>query len=149
MICGLDSLTLARLAGLGLRFDLGLCVAAGAWVIKFHGLSRTSRSTLIAGFMGPTLGPSGADRTQVGPMLTPWILLSVYISSENTIYTIELLSYLIYSRWCTIYGSQLTVTRRTRRIKTHKKWGEPLSCLVIGDGNSSPVYNISKTQLIL
>ena len=28
--------------------------------------------TLIARFMGPTWGPSGTDRTQVGPMLTPW-----------------------------------------------------------------------------
>ena len=26
--------------------------------------------------MGPTRGPSGADRTQVGPMLAPWMLLS-------------------------------------------------------------------------
>ena len=33
-------------------------------------------ATLIAKFMGPTWGPSGADRTQVGPMLTPWTLLS-------------------------------------------------------------------------
>ena len=32
--------------------------------------------TLIARFMGPTWGPSGADRTQVGPMLDPWTLLS-------------------------------------------------------------------------
>ena len=31
---------------------------------------------LIASFMGPTWGPSGADRTQVGPMLAPWTLLS-------------------------------------------------------------------------
>ena len=30
----------------------------------------------IARFMGPTLGPSGADRTHVGPMLAPWTLLS-------------------------------------------------------------------------
>ena len=30
----------------------------------------------IARFRGPTLGPSGADRTQVGPMLVPWTLLS-------------------------------------------------------------------------
>ena len=30
----------------------------------------------MARFMGPTWGPSGADRTQVGPMLTPWTLLS-------------------------------------------------------------------------
>ena len=31
---------------------------------------------LIARFMGPTWGPSGADRTQMGPMLAPWTLLS-------------------------------------------------------------------------
>ena len=34
------------------------------------------RTTLIARFMGSTWGPSGADRTQVGPMLAPWTLLS-------------------------------------------------------------------------
>ena len=33
-------------------------------------------SPLIARFMGPTWGPSGAVRTQVGPMLAPWTLLS-------------------------------------------------------------------------
>ena len=32
--------------------------------------------TLIARFMGPTWGPSGADRTQVGPMWALWTLLS-------------------------------------------------------------------------
>ena len=31
--------------------------------------------SLIARFMGPTWGPSGADRTQVGPMVAPWTLL--------------------------------------------------------------------------
>ena len=34
------------------------------------------KHSLIARFMGPALGPSGADRTQVGPMLAPWTLLS-------------------------------------------------------------------------
>ena len=28
--------------------------------------------SLIARFMGPTWGPPGADRTEVGPMLAPW-----------------------------------------------------------------------------
>ena len=28
--------------------------------------------------MGPTWGPSGSDRTQVGPILAPWTLLSGY-----------------------------------------------------------------------
>ena len=31
--------------------------------------------TLITRFTGPTWGPSGADRTQVGPMVAPWTLL--------------------------------------------------------------------------
>ena len=30
----------------------------------------------MARFMGPTWGPPGYDRTQVGPMLAPWTLLS-------------------------------------------------------------------------
>ena len=33
-------------------------------------------ASLIVRFMGPTWGPSGSDRTQVGPMLVPWTLLS-------------------------------------------------------------------------
>ena len=44
---------------------------------KYSGhLKQSHLPTLIAGFMGPTWGPSGADRTQVGPMLATWILLS-------------------------------------------------------------------------
>ena len=37
------------------------------------------------GLMGPTWGPSGADRTQVGPMLAPWTLLSgrIYTGLSN------------------------------------------------------------------
>ena len=38
--------------------------------------SDKQMSTLIARFIGPTWGPSGADRTQVGPMLAPRTLLS-------------------------------------------------------------------------
>ena len=33
--------------------------------------------------MGPTWGPSGADRTQVGPMLAPWTLLSGTLSHKT------------------------------------------------------------------
>ena len=39
-------------------------------------MDMMSEATLIARFVGPTWGPSGADRTQVGPMLAPWTLLS-------------------------------------------------------------------------
>ena len=38
--------------------------------------SRRKGTPQIARFMGPTWGPSGADRTQVGPMLALWALLS-------------------------------------------------------------------------
>ena len=44
------------------------------------GLNKVNRFSfpvaLIARSMGPTWGQSGADRTQVGPMLAPWTLLS-------------------------------------------------------------------------
>ena len=39
-------------------------------------LCWAKKRSLIARFMGPTWGPSGADRTQMGPMLAPWTLLS-------------------------------------------------------------------------
>ena len=42
--------------------------------------------------MWPTWGPSGADRTQVGPMLAPWTLLSGFVTLclvMLTIYPIE------------------------------------------------------------
>ena len=47
--------------------------------------------TLIARFIGPTWCPSGADRTQVGPMLALWILLSGNIIHNDSIYI-----YIIY-----------------------------------------------------
>ena len=39
-------------------------------------VQRLGCTSLIARCMGPTWGPSGAGRTQVGPMLAPWTLLS-------------------------------------------------------------------------
>ena len=39
--------------------------------------------TLITMFMGPTWGPSGADRTQVDPMSAPWILLSGKVAIKH------------------------------------------------------------------
>ena len=41
--------------------------------LTFHSSEDIS---LIARFLGPTWGPSGADKTKVGPMLAPWTLLS-------------------------------------------------------------------------
>ena len=40
------------------------------------GARSSADITLIARFMGPTWGQSGFDRTHAGPMLAPWTLLS-------------------------------------------------------------------------
>ena len=64
-----------------------LCDFAGHFKWRYQVLKRytklsTARETLaercplIARFMGPSWGPSGAGRTQVGHMLAPWTLLS-------------------------------------------------------------------------
>ena len=37
-------------------------------------------------FMGPTWGPPGSCRPQVGPMLAPWSLLSGFIGTEAIIW---------------------------------------------------------------
>ena len=50
-------------------------------------------TTLIARFMGPTWGPPGADRAQVGPMLAPWTLLS---GQEAYDFYMELPAYVKY-----------------------------------------------------
>ena len=42
-------------------------------------------TSLITRFMVPTWGPSGADRTQVCPMLVPWTLLSGMVSVVGNI----------------------------------------------------------------
>ena len=41
--------------------------------IKTMMWNLVSKASLIARFMGPTWGPSVADRTQASPMLAPWI----------------------------------------------------------------------------
>ena len=43
---------------------------------EIHWLSTSLSLIHVVRFMGPTWGPSGADRTHVGPMLLPWTLLS-------------------------------------------------------------------------
>ena len=55
-----------------------------------------SRVSQIAKFMGPTWGPSGADRSQVGPMWTPWTLLSSKKEAQDTLLHSDLL-YLMHT----------------------------------------------------
>ena len=53
----------------------GLIALVSGCMFKLYVL-RIWIVTLIARLMGLTWGPSGADRTQVGPLLAPWILLT-------------------------------------------------------------------------
>ena len=43
-------------------------------------------TTQISRFMGPTWGPSGSCRPQMGPMMAPWILLSTLMMLWWVIY---------------------------------------------------------------
>ena len=43
---------------------------------RLRGRTGIYGASLITRFMGPTWGPSGTDRAQVGPILAPWNLLS-------------------------------------------------------------------------
>ena len=62
----------------------------------------------IARFMGPTWSPSRADRTQVGPMLAPWILLSritcvVYVGTITVCTLVESHKMTVSEHWCACY----------------------------------------------
>ena len=46
------------------------------WQGHENAMYSSTYYALITRFIGPTWGPSGADRTQVGSMLAPWTLLS-------------------------------------------------------------------------
>ena len=63
--------TLEAFHGIG-RFDK--CTVLANW--KACVLYYCQYISLIARFMGPTWGPPGADRTQVGPRWATWTLLS-------------------------------------------------------------------------
>ena len=59
-------------------------------------------ASLIARFMRQTWGPSGTDRTQVGPMLAPWTFLSwlsfnSFNSLQNGSWTMAKQSFMMWS----------------------------------------------------
>ena len=62
-----------------LVYSMSQYILPTLWVLFYrllHSCQYFLMHCLIASFMGPTWVPSGADRTQVGPMLPPWTLLS-------------------------------------------------------------------------
>ena len=50
-------------------------------LMHHHLWTDGDKSSQIARFVRPTWGPPGADRTQMGPMLAPWTLLSGVITN--------------------------------------------------------------------
>ena len=65
----------------GLVHDIHILVLqnttlANASASNFGSISGMEKQSQIARFMGPTWGPSGSCRPQMGPMLAPWTLLS-------------------------------------------------------------------------
>ena len=68
------------LSGLVLRAVTRFVIYMPLWCLDWAGWrdcdNFASILTLIARFMGPTWGPPGADRTQLGPMWATWTLLS-------------------------------------------------------------------------
>ena len=82
-----------RQLGMGV-IDRDLYVVKGVYMASACQPCRIQSVTAqIARFMGPTWGLSGADRTQVGPMLAPWTLLSGWVTQ---IWTCSVIG----SAWC-------------------------------------------------
>ena len=71
-----------------------------------HAYNTSHESSLMARFMVPTWDPSGADRTQVGPMLAPWPMLS---GIQFTLCSVLLWFITVYDvphefdRWCALF----------------------------------------------
>ena len=65
-----------------LVFLTGMLLFRGrAVVVRCHELDgelRKGSASQIARFTGPTWGPPGSCRSQMGPMLAPWTLLSAF-----------------------------------------------------------------------
>ena len=89
-------------------------------------------SPLMARFMGPTWGPSGEDRTQVGPMLAQWALLCLVMQMQQMFYSVDTYSRLSgtcfcvrsvnwFHRW-TIYFHIKTITYRGVLPRQHRVW---------------------------
>ena len=68
-------------------YDSDCTLAQGIDFELKGGLLCSSVATQIAKFMGPTWGPTGSCRTQMGPMLAPWTLLSGQASNLDVLET--------------------------------------------------------------
>ena len=78
-VCNLSTITKSIINLIGEFFSISIYIYVSAqWIDKalIYVWPKNQLITLVARIMGPTSGPSGANRTQVDPMLAPWNLLS-------------------------------------------------------------------------
>ena len=75
--------TNSRIAETNLDFKL-IDLILSADGLTLSGTSFTGSDSQIAKFMGPTWGPPGSCRPQMGPMLAPWTLLSGLLAKPGS-----------------------------------------------------------------
>ena len=90
--------------------------------------TSTTIISLIAMFLGPAWGPSGADRTQVGPMLAPWTLLSGLSAkySQNSYNTIMVPRNTMRCHYNTVNFLKNSHNRHPIALP----WGQGMDCLL-------------------
>ena len=68
----------------------------------------------IARLMGPTWGTPGADRTQVGPMLAPWTLLSRTLCTHMHV--------VVTTQLCRQFSNIIMISNRKAEYIFQKQW---------------------------
>ena len=83
------------------NIDISLGILSWRRKSIFFIINDTANSPHIAKFMGPTWGPPGSCRPQMGPMLAPWTLLSgSSIIWCKSIFNHEIYIYLFKYKFC-------------------------------------------------
>ena len=122
------------------------------YVFKSNFINTSS----IARFIGPTWGPSGANRTQVGPMLAPWTLLSglAYLLRQHALMKMIMLPKCGSKPLCigvhlmTLHGSGPHVAGSSVQIR-HRERHIILYGVCDHIINVFPVHSLNKWFLIL
>ena len=139
---------------------ISLCArtSADTYMTKFMIIYRWAVSCFMDMFYGKIglFNESNKANCNTHPSewVSEWLNLMVFLGTADSevhivhrrrvikAYTLESsssLTQIIHNLHTTIYFEKKKILK-----KKHKKWGHPFSWLVIGDGNSTSVYNCSK-----
>ena len=113
--------------------DPGISLKQIRWFRWWLGTSVKvdSKWTQIAKFMGPTWGPSGSCRPQIGPMLVPWTLLlgnaisatKFFLSKCSSAKCRPLCSSLnVVLQWRQVIRALASVSARITCATNHHQW---------------------------